>query len=720
MSMAEPCPFDMLHKDVQHWIWKQNWTGLRDIQERSIAPILRGDRDIIIGAATAAGKTEAAFLPACSKIIAHPLEGIGLLYISPLKTLINDQYRRLLDLCETAHLALTPWHGDVSSARKMRLRQSPKGILLITPESLESLLMNRTAWCSKAFAGLSHIIIDEFNAFIASERGCQLLSLLCRLDVLLKRSIPRIGLSATLGEMGSVAAYLRPNGELPVEIIESSTFPSDARILLKGYADSEERPALEQIISDLYGSLRGQTHIVFANSRSRSEEIAASLRDKSMDAGVENEFFPHHGSLSGEIRRDLELRLQGEREPTTAVSTVTLELGIDIGNVDTIVQISAPPTVAGLRQRLGRSGRRGKPAVLRMCVVESRIASGSQLPDRLRMDTFQCIAMVELLKRRAYEEPLPLQYHFSTLLQQTLSVIVQYNGAPASRLWTLLCNKGPFGLTDQRLYCKVLKAMGDRELISQSPEGLLILGPRGEVLTEHYNFYAAFISPKEYRLEFQGREIGKLPTSHPISVGQRIIFAGQKWKIRYIDEERRRILLDASLDGQPPQFQGTGQPVRDSVRQEMYRQYCAASVPPYLDEKAREHFLEGKRYFGEMELKNRPIVSRENTIYLFPWQGDRITNTISALLRQAGLCTGAYGGVIEIENADISQLDEALRYLQREDRRRSAAELAATLANTTVEKYDALLPREIRNIGYGSMYFDIHGAYSFLDELLTR
>jgi ATP-dependent Lhr-like helicase len=280
--MSESIGFNKLHKGVQKWIWSQKWASLRDIQEEAIEPVLDADCDIVISASTAAGKTEAAFLPACSKLIGQSPDGVGILYISPLKALINDQYRRLQGLCEILGISVTPWHGDVLRSVKIKQRKNPNGILLITPESLESLLLNQGSWCSKAFKSLCYIIVDEFHAFLGTERGCQLQSLMHRLEFLIQRTIPRIALSATLGDMKQVADSLRPNKRLPCKIIESTVSHSDLKIQLRGYLtpaqqNEETESTMDEIIGDLYKILRGKSHLVFANSRARTEEIAAKL-----------------------------------------------------------------------------------------------------------------------------------------------------------------------------------------------------------------------------------------------------------------------------------------------------------------------------------------------------------------------------------------------------------------------------------------------------------
>lgn len=720
--MSESHGFNRLHEGVQRWIWAQNWNALRDIQERAIEPILNADRDVIISASTAAGKTEAAFLPACSRVATLSPSGVGLLYISPLKALINDQYRRLESLCEILGFPVTPWHGDVLRSVKDIQRKTPRGIILITPESLESLLLNQAAWSTQAFAGLSHIIVDEFHAFLGTERGCQLQSLLHRLEFLLQRTVPRVALSATLGDMQQVAYYLRPNQKLPCEMIESTTSRSDLKLQLRGYMapaqQKEEEPsAFDSIITDLYKILRGKSHLIFANSRGRTEEIAATLADHCDHDGVPNEFFPHHGSLAKEIRESLEARLQDDKLPTTAVCTMTLELGIDIGSVDSIAQVTAPHSVASLRQRLGRSGRRGEAAVLRMFILEDEITAQSHLVDRLRLETIQCIAMINLLLKKWYEPAPTNQYHLSTLVQQTLSVIGQYGGVRADQLWSLLCDTGPFALVDQTLYIAFLRALGEQHLISQMQDGQLILGKQGEKTVEHYTFYTAFNTPEEYRLECDGRILGAIPIDMPLVIGHLIIFAGKRWEVLQVNAEKKLITLKRAVGGRPPKFNGGPQLVHDIVRQEMFRIYQQRVQPVYLDKAAKLFFDEGVACFYTLNLERLNVLQVGNTVHVLPWLGDRIVTTISVLLRREGLAADAFAGVIDIRNSSTAQLHDAIKRILQHSKPTPAA-LAESVPDTIVEKHDPLLPKPLRDLGYGAKYFDIDGAWRWMGKLL--
>ncbi|MFA5625809.1 MAG: DEAD/DEAH box helicase [Bradymonadales bacterium] len=723
--MSESIGFKLLHKEVQRWVWSQNWTALRDIQERAIEPILNADCDLIISASTAAGKTEAAFLPACSRLAKMRPKGVGILYISPLKALINDQFRRLESLGEILDIPITPWHGDVSRSLKDKQKKNPEGIILITPESLESLLLNHGGWCGDAFSALSYIIIDEFHAFLGTERGYQLQSLMHRLEFMLGRVVPRIALSATLSDMEQVAAFLRPASKnYPYKIIESNAFQSDLKLQLRGYLIDSKEPQsaeLNEVIHDLYVILRGKSHLIFANSRQLTEKIAVSLAELCEKDIVPNEFFPHHGSLSKEIRESVEKRLQEGLIPTSAVCTMTLELGIDIGSVDSIAQVTAPHSVASLRQRLGRSGRRGEAAVLRLFIPEIELLDTSSIAEMLRMETVQSIAMINLLLNK-WCEPAPReQYQLSTLIQQTLSVIGQYGGVQAYQLWSLLCETGPFSLVDQNTYSGLLKALGQQDFITQSQDGVLVLGLKGEKLVEDYHFYTAFNTPEEYRVEYKSQILGTIPINIYINVGEPIIFAGKKWVVQGISTSKKIICLRQSTAGHAPKFGGSGLPVHDLIRREMRRIYMDKALPNYLDAKAKKALSQGIDYFHDMELDRRSWMqitdSRSKPIlYLTPWLGDQISNTIVALLRHFNRnshwlidCTA---GVICIRNCDIQSLYPLVQKIIHSPQP-SSAKLASRM-KIFVDKYDHLIPKNLRNLAYGKRFFDVDGAVHWL------
>ncbi|WP_221801968.1 DEAD/DEAH box helicase [Oceanobacter mangrovi] len=671
-----------LHPQVQKWIFKQGWSDLREIQKRAIQPILAGDCDVLISASTAAGKTEAFFLPACSAI-ADTTGGFGILYISPLKALINDQYRRLEGLCEMLDMQLTPWHGDSAQSKKKAARKSPSGILLITPESLESLLVRDSGWVRQAFGSLQYIVIDEFHAFIGTERGQHLLSLLNRLEHLIGRHgnpVPRVALSATLGDLESVPASLRPDKTMQCATIFSARSEAVVKVVVKGYLDpvvldspkpGENIPnnAEDEICQELYRICRDGSHLIFANSRKRTESLAAKLSDLCESQVVPNEFFPHHGSLAKEARESLEARLQKETLPTTVVCTMTLELGIDIGKVNSVVQVTAPHSVSSLRQRLGRSGRRGGPAILRMLIAEDELHANSSLIDKLRMELLQSLAMTRLLIAGKWFEPADAeQFHFSTLLHQVLAVTAQWGGVRADQLYRTLCQTGPFQQVTVDHFKQLLTHMGQEELLTQLSSGELVLGLQGEKLVSHYTFYAVFKTPEEFRVVAGPKTLGTLPVDTMILVNQHIIFGGKRWKVIDIDADKKVIAVERAKGGQPPKFGGAGMGIHDVVRQEMlsiyrdgdYRISVGANKVDFLDDTARNLFAEGQGLFNQLNLGSESVLQQGENVCVFPWLGDKVVNTLVAMLTRMGYQASAFAGVIEIEKADAKKVGDSL------------------------------------------------------------
>ena len=332
--------FDLLAEPIRRWIWLKGWTALRDIQERAIPHLISGDDDLIIAAATAGGKTEAAFLPLISR--AHTAaegEGFDLVYVGPLRALINDQFRRLEDLCETLEMPVHPWHGDIAQGVKARARKNPRGILLITPESLEAMFVLRGAEIPRLFAGTQAIVIDELHALLDSERGVHLRSLLTRLELAVGRRVRRVGLSATLGDMALANAYLRPESPDKVVQLVSRSDGQELRVQLRAYVAhrSDEQPAPENVPADrseasdvaatravgehLFDKLRGTNNLVFAGSRQSVEVFSDLLRRMCEEQKLPNEFFPHHASLSREHRDFVEKRRATARTSRTSAAT---------------------------------------------------------------------------------------------------------------------------------------------------------------------------------------------------------------------------------------------------------------------------------------------------------------------------------------------------------------------------------------------------------------
>lgn len=728
MSDQSSRTFSLLHEKIQRWVWEQGWTSFKDVQEQSIEPILNGKTDVIIAAPTAQGKTEAAILPIASRIAEDNEPGAKLLYISPLKALINDQYRRQSEIFEKLDISIVRWHGDASATLKKRFIQKPSGALLITPESMESIFVNHGPDVARIFSTLRYILIDELHSFIGTERGRQLQSLLNRLDIVLKVFIPRIGLSATIGEMSMAAEFLRPRRGNEVSIIVSDEGSQELKLIVRGYktvdtsqdqnrkGDSEIEQDVVAIRDSLFNSLRGENHLVFANSRTLVEFYSDLLRQKCEAMRVPNEFLPHHGSLSKEIREEGETRILEKSFPTTLISTPTLEMGIDIGSVKSIGQIGTPPSVASLRQRMGRSGRTGEPAILRMYIRENEITPDTPPQDALRTELIQTVAMVNLLLKKWYEPPNIDGLHFSTLIQQVLSLIAERGGITANQAWEALCNSGPFGKVDQKQFVLLLKSMGKEDLLTQSNDGILLPGELGERIINNYKFYVVFQTPDEFRLVCDGSQIGTLQVDRYLTIGGFLIFSGRRWKILDIDTLAGEIQLEPAQGGRLPKFFGEGGIVHERVRAEMFRVFCEKDIPIFLDKIARELMEEGCHYFDEYKLHSQKVLQWGRTTLLFPWSGDKIMDTICLQFKSEGVNAFHDGIAIHLENFSLNELRSLLDRIvssgpANEER------LAQFVKNKSREKYDQYLAEELLCLNFASLYLNTKGCWEKLQEL---
>ncbi|WP_148219764.1 DEAD/DEAH box helicase [Azospirillum sp. B510] len=710
-------PFDQLHPGIRRWVWRQGWGDLRPVQRAAIPPIVAGGRDVIVAAQTAGGKTEAAFLPLISRVIDEPGGGFRLLYVSPLKALINDQFRRLDALCEALEVPVYRWHGDVSASQKQRARQRPAGVLLMTPESLEATFVRRGLEIPRLFGALDAVVIDELHAFIGAERGRQLQSLLHRLEVSIDRRITRIGLSATLGNMELAAGFLRPGEAERVALVEDAASDQSLRLQLRGFtrttqaapaqppaveADAEVEEDADEAVQramaeHLYKTLRGDRHLVFAGRRGTVEELSDLLRRISERDHVPNEFFPHHANLSRDHRAFVEERLREGPLPTTAVCTATLELGIDIGDIASVVQIGPPWSVASLRQRMGRSGRRaGHPATLRLLVAEQELRAGMPPPDTLRFDLTQGVAMVSLLLRHWVEPPRPASVDLSTLTHQTLALIAERGGVPAKFAWETLCRNGPFGLVPPTLYAELLRAMGRPEvgLIEQAADGTLLLGQAGERLVDHYDFYSVFQTSTEYRVVHGGTTLGTLPVVTPLAAGMTIIFSGRRWTVMAVVDREKLIEVTPSSAGRPPSFGGGGGDLHDTVVETMQAVYAAVEVPAFLDGTAKALLAEARMAYTRYGLAGSGVIDDEGHVWLFPWVGTVKLGTLALALRARGIDANMRGVALEIIGTTKDAVVMALDAIASAPMPNSLA-LAATVANRSIGKYDTFLTDDL-------------------------
>ena len=694
--------FDKLAHPVQKWLRSKGWRKLRRIQTNAIDVITGSDCDIIISASTAGGKTEAAFLPLISKVLDDPapVSGFDILYIGPLKALITDQALRLEDICREVALPVVPWHGDVSANVKNRAAKSPKGILLITPESLEALFIRRGLEIPRLFGATRAVVVDELHSLLDSERGIQMRSLLTRLEIAVKRPIRRIGLSATLGDMNMASAYLRPDKAEAVKLIEAENGSPELRLRMRGYLmgseDENVRPATDAVAEQLFQNLRGSDNLVFAGRRADVEIYADRLRELCEKSHLPQEFYPHHGNLAREHRDFVEKRLKDAKLPTTAICTSTLELGIDIGDVTSVAQVGAPFSVAALRQRLGRSGRReGQPQILRQFVIEKQLDSTSSFVDQLRLSLVRAIAMIELLLKDWYEPPRSDSLHLSTLIHQILSVIAEQAGAPAARLYRLLCQEGPFRQVKKELFLAVLKAIARPEagLIEQSSDGLLLLGQQGERLVEHHNFYAVFTTPREFRLIAEGKELGTLPLTNILAQGTLLIFSGRRWLVQEIHDLEKVIVVKPAKAGHPPQFGGDPGMIHDRVIEKMFEIFEGDYEPIYIDRTALDLLKEARGNFLRWGFSEASIVDTGQDRFILATRcGTVKTTTLSLALGSIGFKVMQHDGFLVVEGDDANlSLDQALAQIPSIE----VTDLFAHSPNLIFEKFHRYLTYDL-------------------------
>jgi ATP-dependent helicase Lhr and Lhr-like helicase len=724
MTSSSDRAFERLARPVQKWVHAQGWTNLQDAQARAVEPILAGKRDVLITASTAGGKTEAAFLPILSALVesrerGEKPSGVEVLAISPLKALINDQTARLEEMCDDLHVPVHAWHGDVTASRKKRVWRDRAGVLFITPESVEGLLVLRGETVKDLLGSLRYVVVDELHAFPGSARGAQLASLLHRLDLLCRRRVPRIGLSATMGDLPIGAEFLRPGRGDRVEIIQGADQKRPKATVLRGHISNRETGGLSAVAARLHRSLRGRTNLVFANTRREVEMYADRLRQVCEQGKVPNEFFAHHGSLAKAEREDVEDRLKSA-EPATAICTSTLEMGINIGQVEEVAQVRCPPSVAALRQRWGRSGRKpGDRSVLRTYVSEEALTSDTAPHEAIRGDLIQAVAMMELVLEHNWCEPAETGgLHLSTLVQQVLSLTAQHGGVYPHQAESVLCSRGPF-VVDAETFTRLIDAMHEADLLMSSSDGLLLPAKRGEREIEDWAFFAAFESPEVFRVLAQGREIGSIDAGAALAPGSGLVLAGRRWRVIAVHENLSEVEVVADVAGTAPRFPVTGSArVHDRVREEMQALYLGDVVPDYLDEPARTLLAEGRSMFAKLELHQRDVVGWGRQTMILPWRGDRVLDTLRVVLHHAGVEADREGVALVAKASEevVGMVLERLAGSAPPD----PLDLAATVPDKREEKWDSVLLGRLLDQAYAARALDVDGAWDWLRSRHTR
>jgi len=703
------------------------WTRLRPIQVESIRAILQENEHLIITANTAGGKTEAAFLPILSRLVDEPLGSVRAVYAGPLKALINDQFRRLEDLCERTEIPVHRWHGDVGQSTKKALLKEPSGVLLITPESIESLFVNHAQKLPGVFGNLEFIVVDELHSFIGTERGAHLKSLLMRVMAKSRQRVRLVCLSATLGDVEMAKNWLMPKAPLSIKHIDGGYVEREIRYLIKAYLlerqlkgkESTKDPQLDRFAEDLFQNFYGKTALVFANSRTFLEQCADQAKRQCDARRLPDRFRIHHGSLSKAVREEAEEALKSDVPITTFCST-TLEMGIDVGRIAEIGQINPPWSVNSLVQRLGRSGRgEGEPSIMRMFVLEKEPPDDANLFDRLFPKLLQAIAMTELLLQRWCEPPDVERLHLSTLVQQVMSVIVERGGASAQRLYEVLIATGGFTNVSQADFVAVLRSMGSAGLLEQTPEGALILGAEGERITSNFDFYSAFLSTEEFRVVHSGHAIGTVSAQAGLESDQYLILAGRRWKILQVYPDNKEILVEPAAGGRLPSFEGgIGADIHARVREKMREVLFSEVVPAYVDTQAKELLQQARHEAKMVSLSQHQFFHDGKDTLWFTWTSSRINRTIAAL--------GRFFGQLHVDDEGIGLLfhgvsagDIAEVYLPFMKTPPEPEDLASHFPVKAIEKYEHCLSSDLQSSLIARNSLDVPAAVNHLTSLLS-
>ncbi len=702
--------FDLLSEPIKKYIWKKGWSELRQIQEASIIKIMSSDNNYILSSRTASGKTEAAFLPILSKVDFYK-QGVQVLYISPMIALINDQFYRVEELCKYLEISVTKWHSEAKKSLKDKLVKNPNGIVLITPESLEAMFVNKPSYVSTLFGNLSYIVIDELHSFLGVDRGLQLMSILSRIRQINKNRVVTIGLSATIGSDNySVAKSLIGKEEKTRVLLDG--IKKETEIKFK-YFDSSDTELSLDLLKDLYKETANNKVLVFPNNRGRVEEVAVKLKKISDRVNGHSFYYSHHSSVDKEIRESIEFFAKNNSKYNFCIAcTSTLELGIDIGSVDKIVQIDSTYSVASLVQRIGRSGRRDED---KSSVVVYSTDKWSLL---------QSLASWNLYKSDFLEPVKIARKPFDILFHQILSIVKQISACSKKELFRRVRFNSTFdNIVDEEIDDLIFKMVELDYLESFDKD--LIIGLEGEAIVNSRYFYSMFKNDVNYKVLYLGKKIGEIPFSSQVKNGENIILAAKIWKIEDVDLKSYKIFVTPAVDGRKPKFFGSSVDIHQNIREEMFKIIKQVNSYSELDIASSEILSSFREEFKNFKISNfdydRPVVEKNNSLLIYTFTGSKINKSLNFLVSLTGVKTSLndYDSSLEIgiKIEDFKKLVEEVNriytsidsYLIREiDRNKVLIEFT---------KWGKYLPKDYQVIILKERFFDFENAIKFFNNI---
>jgi ATP-dependent Lhr-like helicase len=614
--------FNLLSEPIRKYIRDKKWESLRPIQEASIQRIMSTDNNYILISRTASGKTEAAFLPILSKVnFKEP--GVKVLYISPLIALINDQFVRVESLCEYLDVPVTKWHGEASKGAKDRLLKTPEGIVLITPESLEAMFVNKPYNVRHLFSTLEYVVIDEIHSFLGSDRGTHLQSLLSRLQKINAKKFSVIGLSATVSDANQYSELKEFLGESDYTKVIRDTTPKPINAVFKYFPGTVEELPLP-LLKDLYIRTRESKVLIFPNARGRVEEVAVKLKQISEKVGGHKNYFSHHSSVDKEVREYVEFFAKNSTLQNFCIScTSTLELGIDIGNVDEVVQIDATHSIASLIQRVGRSGRReGKASNLFLYATDA-------------WSLLQSLACW-LLYQEQYIEPVYINKKpYDVMVHQLLSIVKSSSGISLPKLVEEIMGNPAFLEITLKETEEIIFHLTTIDFFEKLGNELII-GIEGEKVVNNKDFYSLFNTPVFFKVSNNGIKIGELPLSPQIRENENIYLSAKIWSIKDIDYQTKKIEVIPAKDGKKPKFFGDAADIAHMIREKMFEILSFKEQYEFLDDVAQQMIILLRSEFSSFTIsdfkKERPLLDHNEKLTFYSFTSSRINRTIELIL----------------------------------------------------------------------------------------
>ena len=736
--------FDRYAPFIQDFIYRSNWESLRAIQAAAGEAIFNTDENVLLSASTASGKTEAAFFPILTLFSEDMPRSVGAIYIGPLKALINDQFTRLTELCEEADIPVWHWHGDAAQSHKAKMLKNPSGILQITPESLEAMLLRKHALIPKLFGDLRFIVIDEVHSLMRGDRGGQTLCLIERLSKLAGVQPRRIGLSATIGDLEATGEFLASGTNRGTVIPRIEAKGTKWRLSMEhfyisqqnqpdGGADVEALPVLEEKTDSapehadagmgyIFEHTRGKKCLVFVNSREECEAVTTTLRSYCEANHEPDRFLIHHGNLSAAYRETAEAAMKDDDIFMTTCTTATLELGIDIGRLERAFQVDAPFTVSSFLQRMGRTGRRDLPPEMWFVIREELPEPRSMLPETVPWKLIQGIALVQVYVEERWVEPPKLdRLPFSLLYHQTMSTLASNGELTPAQLASRVLSLKYFHRISQDDFRVLLRHLLETEHIQRTEEGGLIVGLAGERVINSFKFYAVFQENEEYTVRWDSQELGTVVSPPP--VGEKLAIAGHVWVVEEIDHKRRLVYCEKIKGKVPAYFGDCPGDINTKILLRMRQVLREDRSYPYLMKNAVQRLAQGRQSARNSGLTETPLICLGGNMWaLFPWLGTYAFFAMERFLKlrcadRLGLRGMDSARPYYIQFTMKAQPEEFFRVLA-EEAQVEFDPLALVYPNEVpmFEKYDQYVPPELVRKGFAYGILDIAGMKERIRE----